>query len=47
MDAHESTQRARYYQLTTLGKKQLASDHQRWFQLVLATGAAMEPEVQQ
>jgi PadR family transcriptional regulator PadR len=43
----ESKQRAKYYQLTALGKKQLASDHQRWLQLVRAIGAVMEPEVQQ
>jgi transcriptional regulator len=43
----ESKQRAKYYQLTALGKKQLASNHQRWLQLVRAIGAVMEPEVQQ
>ena len=43
----ESKQRAKYYQLTALGKKQLASSHQRWLQLVRAIGAVMEPEVQQ
>ncbi len=42
----EARQRAKYYQLTALGKKQLASDHQRWLQLVRAIGAVMEPEVQ-
>jgi PadR family transcriptional regulator PadR len=42
----ESKQRARYYQLTALGKKQLTTDHQRWLQLVRAIGAVMEPEVQ-
>ena len=42
----ESKQRAKYYQLTALGKKQLASDHQRWVQLVRAIGAVMELEVQ-
>jgi transcriptional regulator len=42
----ESKQRARYYQLTALGKKQLAVDHHRWLQLVRAIGAIMEPEVQ-
>lgn len=40
----ESKQRAKYYQLTALGRKQLASDHQRWLQLVRAIGAVMEPE---
>ena len=43
----EAKQRAKYYQLTVLGRKQLASDHQRWLQLVRAIGAVMEPEVQQ
>lgn len=42
----ESKQRAKYYQLTVLGKKQLTADHQRWLQLVRAIGAVMEPEVQ-
>jgi PadR family transcriptional regulator PadR len=42
----ESKQRARYYQLTALGKKQLTTDHQCWLQLVRAIGAVMEPEVQ-
>lgn len=42
----ESRQRAKYYQLTSLGRKQLASDHERWLQLVRAIGAVMEPEVQ-
>ena len=42
----ESKQRAKFYQLTALGKKQLTFDHQRWLQLVRAIGAVMEPEVQ-
>jgi PadR family transcriptional regulator PadR len=42
----ESKQRAKYYQLTALGKKQLTADHRRWLQLVRAIGAIMEPEVQ-
>ena len=42
----ESKQRAKYYQLTALGKKQLTADHQRWLQLVRAIAAMMEPEVQ-
>ena len=42
----ESKQRAKYYQLTALGKKQLTADHHRWLQLVRAIGAVMEPEVQ-
>jgi transcriptional regulator len=42
----ESKQRAKYYKLTALGKKQLATDHQRWLQFVRAIGAVMEPEAQ-
>jgi transcriptional regulator len=42
----ESKQRGKYYQLTDLGKQQLATDHQRWLQLVCAIGAVMAPEVQ-
>jgi PadR family transcriptional regulator PadR len=42
----ESKQRAKYYQLTALGKKQLATDHRRWLELVRAIGAVMEPEAQ-
>lgn|SRR5512146_303574 len=42
----ESKQRAKYYQLTALGKKQLAADHERWLQIVRAIGSVMEPEVQ-
>jgi DNA-binding PadR family transcriptional regulator len=41
-----SKQRAKYYKLTALGRKQLIADHQRWLQLVRAIGAVMEPEVQ-
>ena len=39
----ESKQRAKFYHLTSLGKKQLASDHDRWLQLVQAIGAVMDP----
>jgi PadR family transcriptional regulator, regulatory protein PadR len=42
----ESKQRAKYYKLTPLGKKQLTADHQRWLQLVRAISSVMEPEVQ-
>ena len=41
----ESKQRAKYYQLTATGKKQLVSDHQRWLRLVRAIGSVMEPAV--
>ena len=42
----ESKQRANYYRVTATGKKQLASDHGRWRQMVEAIGAIMsgEPE---
>jgi transcriptional regulator len=42
----ESKQRAKYYQLTALGKRQLATDHERWITMVRAIGAVMKPEVQ-
>ena len=42
----ESNQRAKFYQLTALGKKQLTTDHQRWLQLVRAICAVIEPEMQ-
>jgi PadR family transcriptional regulator, regulatory protein PadR len=42
----ESKQRAKFYQLTALGRKQLTADHQRWLQLVRAIGAVMNPEAQ-
>src|SRR5450755_2926826 len=42
----ESNQRAKYYRITATGKKQLASDHGRWQQLVEAIGLIMrrDPE---
>ena len=40
----ESKQRAKFYELTALGKKQLATDHQRWLHLVRAIGAVMAPD---
>lgn len=40
----ESKQRAKFYQLTAAGKKQLASDHRRWLEMVRAIGAVMEPD---
>jgi len=39
----ESNQRAKYYRLTTAGKKQLAADHTRWRQMVEAITAVMQP----
>jgi len=40
----ESHQRARFYQITAAGKKQLASDHDRWRQMVGAIAAVMQAE---
>ena len=37
----ESKQRARYYRITAKGKKQLASDLDRWEQIVEAIGSVM------
>jgi transcriptional regulator len=42
----ESNQRAKYYRITTAGKKQLASDHDRWRQMVEAIGAIMHGELE-
>jgi len=39
----ESNQRAKYYRLTPAGKKQLASEHTRWTELVKAIGGVMNP----
>ena len=40
----ESRQRAKFYQLTPLGKKQLAFDHRRWLELVRAIGDVMKAD---
>ena len=37
----ESKQKARYYRITAKGKKQLASDLNRWEQIVEAIGSVM------
>jgi len=37
----ENKQRAKYYSLTTSGKKQLAAEHDRWNQLSAAIAALM------
>ncbi|HLJ48175.1 MAG TPA: PadR family transcriptional regulator [Bryobacteraceae bacterium] len=39
----ENQQRAKYYHITAGGKKQLASEHSRWKQLVTAITGVMEP----
>ena len=38
----ESNQRARFYRITAAGKKQLASDHDRWRLMVGAIAAVMQ-----
>ena len=40
----DSNQRAKYYQITALGKKQLLSDHSRWQRVVDAITAIMKTE---
>lgn len=42
--ASEHNQRAKYYQLTAAGKKQLASEHSRWTQLSSAIASLMNPD---
>jgi PadR family transcriptional regulator PadR len=39
----DSSQRAKYYQLTAAGKKQLASERSRWEQLVGAITGVLDP----
>jgi transcriptional regulator len=39
----EHNQRAKYYQLTAAGKKQLASEHSRWNRLSAAIASLMNP----
>jgi PadR family transcriptional regulator PadR len=39
----ENKQRVKLYRLTTAGKKQLASEHSRWAQLVEAMAGALNP----
>lgn len=39
----EHNQRAKYYQLTAAGKKQLVSEHNRWSQMSAAIAGLMEP----
>jgi PadR family transcriptional regulator PadR len=39
----ENNQRAKYYRLTTAGKKQLASEQSRWVQFVDAMASLMQP----
>jgi transcriptional regulator len=39
----ENKQRARYYRLTTKGRKRLVAEESRWNQLVEAVGRIMKP----
>ena len=39
----ENNQRAKFYRLTLAGKKQLASEHSRWTQLMVAMQALLKP----
>ena len=43
----ENKQRAKYYQLTALGRKQLNQEHSRWKQLSTAIGRLMNPREHQ
>jgi transcriptional regulator len=43
----ESKQRAKFYEITAKGKEQLASDHERWRQMVQAIATIMEPGKEQ
>jgi transcriptional regulator len=40
----EHNQRAKYYQLTVAGRKQLTSEHRRWDQMAAAIAGLMNPE---
>ena len=42
----ESKQRAKFYQLTALGRKQLTTDHGRWLEMVRAVSAVMKTAVE-
>lgn len=39
----ENNRRAKFYTLTAIGRKQLASESDRWSQLVAAVARVMEP----
>lgn len=40
----ENNQRAKYYQLTAAGRKQLASEHNRWARYTAAIASLMNPQ---
>lgn len=39
----EAGQRAKFYQMTATGKRQLAADREKWEQMVTAIGAILNP----
>jgi len=41
----EANQRAKYYRLTTAGKKQLSHQRARWLEMVAAIGRIMNPDL--
>lgn len=43
----ETNQRAKFYRLTPAGKKQLASQHERWTRLTNAIGGIMNPSTEE
>jgi PadR family transcriptional regulator, regulatory protein PadR len=43
----ETSQRAKFYTLTAAGKKQLATEHDRWTQLSAAIAGIMNPTVKE
>lgn len=43
----ENNRKAKYYRVTTLGRKQLAAQQSRWDQLVRAIGRIMNPSAQE
>ena len=43
----EAGQRAKFYRLTPAGKKQLASEHDRWTQLTAAIAGIMNPAIKE
>ena len=43
----DTSQKAKFYRLTPAGKKQLASEHDRWTQLSAAIAGIMNPAVRE
>jgi transcriptional regulator len=42
-DKSDKGKRARYYRITTKGRKQLAAEHSKWEQFVRAMGVLLKP----